>query len=96
MYPLPRMDECIDSQGEANVLKTLDCNSGYGQIPVAAKDQDKTTFTCHEGTCRYQRMSFGLKNAPETFQVTLDIALSAISGRVASFIWTTSMFSLEI
>jgi hypothetical protein len=28
-YPLPRMDECIESLGEAVVFMTLDCNSGY-------------------------------------------------------------------
>ena len=71
------MDECIHSLGEANVFTTLDCNLGYWQIPVAERDQDKTTFTCHEGTYRYKRMPFGLTNAPATFQRTLDIALSA-------------------
>jgi hypothetical protein len=33
-YPLPRMDECIDSLGDAVVFTTLGCNSGYWQIPV--------------------------------------------------------------
>jgi hypothetical protein len=28
-YPLPRMDEHIDSLGDASVFSTLDCNSGY-------------------------------------------------------------------
>ena len=28
-YPLPRMDEYIDSLGDATVFTTLDCNSGY-------------------------------------------------------------------
>jgi hypothetical protein len=28
-YPLPRMDECLDSLGEAGIFTTLDCNSGY-------------------------------------------------------------------
>ena len=28
-YPIPRMDECLDSFGEAKVFATLDCNSGY-------------------------------------------------------------------
>ena len=28
-YPLPRIDECIDSLGEASAFITLDCNSGY-------------------------------------------------------------------
>jgi hypothetical protein len=34
-YPLPRMDECFDSLGDAQIFTTLDCNSGYWQIPVA-------------------------------------------------------------
>ena len=33
-YPLPRMDECIDSLGDAAIFNTLDCNKGYWQIPV--------------------------------------------------------------
>jgi len=48
-YPLPRMEDCIDFLGEASVLSTLKCSPGYWQIPVAVEDQDKTTFTCHEG-----------------------------------------------
>jgi hypothetical protein len=28
-YPLPRMDECIDSLGDAVVFSTFGCNSGY-------------------------------------------------------------------
>jgi len=28
-YPIPRMDECIDSLGDARVFSTLDCNAGY-------------------------------------------------------------------
>ena len=34
-YPLPRMDDCIDSLGDARMFSTLDCTSGYWQIPVA-------------------------------------------------------------
>jgi hypothetical protein len=46
-YPLPRMDECIDSLGDARIFSTLDCNSGYWQIPVKPADRAKTTFTSH-------------------------------------------------
>ena len=53
-YPLPRMDECIDSLGDANVFSTLDCNSGYWQVPVREEDRDKTAFTCHSGLYRYK------------------------------------------
>lgn len=40
-YPLPMIDECIHSLGEAIVLNTVDCNARYWQIPVAEKDIPK-------------------------------------------------------
>ncbi|KAK4854138.1 hypothetical protein QYF36_019483 [Acer negundo] len=46
----------------------LDEYSGYNQIPIDPKDQEKTTFTCPYGTFAYRRMPFWLCNAPATFQ----------------------------
>nr|GEW88395.1 DNA-directed DNA polymerase [Tanacetum cinerariifolium] len=46
----------------------LDGFSGYFQIPIDPKDQEKTTFTCPYGIFAYKRMPFGLCNAPGTFQ----------------------------
>nr|GFA70888.1 reverse transcriptase domain-containing protein [Tanacetum cinerariifolium] len=46
----------------------LDGFSGYFQISIDPKDQEKTTFTCPYGTLAYRRMPFGLCNAPGTFQ----------------------------
>jgi hypothetical protein len=46
----------------------LDGYSGYHQIPIHPDDQSKTTFTCSYGTFTYMRMSFGLCNAPTSFQ----------------------------
>ena len=82
-YPIPRMDECIDSLGEATIFTTLDANSGYWQIEMAPEDRDKTTFTCHEGIYRFTRMPFGLKNAPATFQRAIDIILSRVKWQYA-------------
>nr|GEX72313.1 reverse transcriptase domain-containing protein [Tanacetum cinerariifolium] len=46
----------------------LDGFSGYFQIPIDPKDQEKTTFTCPYKTFAYRRMPFELCNAPGTFQ----------------------------
>jgi Reverse transcriptase (RNA-dependent DNA polymerase) len=78
-YPLPRMDECIDSLGDATIFSTLDCNSGYWQISVHPDDQDKTTFTSHEGLYKVLRMPFGLTNAPATFKRIVDMILAGLT-----------------
>ena len=77
-YPLPRMDDCIDSIGDAAIFTTVGRNSGYWHIPVAPEDRDKTKFTTHMGTFRHLRMPFGLKEALHTFQRALDIILFGV------------------
>ena len=62
-YPLPRIDECLDSLGDATIFTTLDASSGYWQATVAPEDRDKTTFTTFMGTFRHKRMPFGIRNA---------------------------------
>jgi Reverse transcriptase (RNA-dependent DNA polymerase) len=76
-YPL-RMDECLDSLGDATIFSTLDCNSGYWQIPIEERDRDKTAFVTHCGVHIFKRMPFGLCNAPATFQPALDMILSKV------------------
>jgi len=77
-YPLPRMDECIDSLGEATIFSTLDCNAGYWQVAIAPEDREKTAFVCHEGAYQYKRTPFGLINPLATSQRALVIILSGV------------------
>jgi hypothetical protein len=58
--PLSRMDDCIDSLGDARVFSTLDENAGYWQIRVSKEDREKTYFLCHPGTCQFKIIPFGL------------------------------------
>nr|GFB33172.1 reverse transcriptase domain-containing protein [Tanacetum cinerariifolium] len=67
-FPLPFMDQMLERLAENGYYCFLDGFSGYFQIPIDPKDQEKTTFTCPYGTFAYKCMPFGLCNAPGTFQ----------------------------
>lgn len=63
-YPIPPIDELLDSLGHAVVLSSLDYNWGYCKIPKHPDDIVKTTFTSPFGTFMYKRMHFGLQKRP--------------------------------
>nr|GEV23617.1 reverse transcriptase domain-containing protein [Tanacetum cinerariifolium] len=67
-FPLPFMDQMLERLTGNQYYSFLDGFSGYFQIPIDPKDQEKTTFTCPYRTFAYRRMPFGLCNAPGTFQ----------------------------
>ena len=67
-FPLPFIDQVLDTLVGKKLFSFLDSFSGYNQIQIAPKDQDKTTFTCLWGTFSYRVLPFGLCNAPSTFQ----------------------------
>nr|GEU93601.1 reverse transcriptase domain-containing protein [Tanacetum cinerariifolium] len=65
-FPLPFMDQMLERLAGKEFYCFLDGFSGYFQIPIDPKDQEKTTFTCPYETFAYKRMPFGLCNAPGT------------------------------
>ncbi|GJW55648.1 reverse transcriptase domain-containing protein [Tanacetum coccineum] len=67
-FPLPFIDQMLERLCGNKYYCFLDGFSGFFQILIAPKDQEKTTFTCPYGTFAYRQMSFGLCNAPATFQ----------------------------
>ncbi|KAK8502211.1 hypothetical protein V6N12_042708 [Hibiscus sabdariffa] len=67
-FPLPFIDQMLDRLARKAYYCFLDGYSGYNQIAIAPEDQEKITFTCPYGTYAFRRMSFGLCNAPTTFQ----------------------------
>ena len=66
-FPLPRIDQLVDSTAGCELLSFLDTYSSYHQVQMAKTDEVHTSFVTHSGTYCYVRMTFGLKNAEETF-----------------------------
>ncbi|CAN6711609.1 unnamed protein product [Malus baccata var. baccata] len=80
-FPLPFIDQMIKRSAGHLFYYFLDGYSGYNQIVIAPDDQEKTTFTCPFGTFAYRRMSFGLCNAPATFQRCMEIHQGFLKNR---------------
>ncbi len=75
VYPLPRMEDKLDSMGTAQYFTKIDLKSDYWQIVVELSDRHKTAFTTREGFFEFLVMPFkkiGLTSAPATFQRLMD------------------------
>lgn len=77
-YPLPRIDECIDSLGNAAICFTNDCDSGFRQTGILEADRAKSTLSSRHGLFQFIRMPIGLKCAPALLRRAADIILSVI------------------
>ncbi|CAM8953630.1 unnamed protein product [Rhodiola kirilowii] len=82
-FPLPFINQMLDRLAGKPYFYFLDGFSGYNQNPIAPEDQEKTTFTCPFGTFAFTSMSFGLCNAPWTFQ---RVVTSIFSDMIGEFI----------
>jgi hypothetical protein len=67
-YPLPRIDQIVDSTAGCKTMSFLDAYSGYHQIRMKESDQLATSFITPFGMYCYVTMSFGLRNAGATYQ----------------------------
>nr|XP_017250807.1 PREDICTED: RNA-directed DNA polymerase homolog [Daucus carota subsp. sativus] len=79
-FPLPFIDQMLDRLAGHEYYCLLDGYSGYSQIFIAPWDQEKTTFTCLFGIFAFRRLSFGLCNAPATFQRCMMAIFSEMIG----------------
>jgi hypothetical protein len=66
-FPLPRIDEIVDSTSGCDLLCFLDAYSGFHQIPMSREDEKNTTFITVDDLFCYVSMPYGLKNALPTF-----------------------------
>lgn len=71
-FPLPRIDDCLDTLSGANRFSTVDLRSGYRQVTIDENDDRKTAFVTRRGTFSFKVMPFGLCNASATFQRLMD------------------------
>ena len=77
-YPLPRIDDMLETLSGCQWFSSLDLASGFWQVELDPKDREKSTFITRFGTYEFTVMPFGLCNAPATFQRLMDTVLRDI------------------
>ena len=66
-FPLPRIEDLLDVFDQANYFSSIDLASGFWQIRMHPKSQEKTAFVTPHGLYEFRVMPFGLMNAPAIF-----------------------------
>ena len=67
-FPLPRINQLVDSIVGHKLLTFMDAFLGYNQIKMVEEDQEKTALITSQGLYYYKVMPFGLKNEGVTYQ----------------------------
>lgn len=81
-YPLPKIDDLLDQLAGNSWFSTLDLKSGYWQVKMDPADREKTAFSIGKGLWQFIVLSFGLCNAPATFQRMMERELEGLLNKI--------------
>ena len=81
-YPLPRIQESLDSLGGNSWFSVLDQGKAYHQGFISEDSRHLTAFITPWGLYQWIRVPFGLKNAPAEFQRTMENILGEYHDKI--------------
>ena len=87
-YPIPRVDNILDTLAGSKWFSTLDLKSGYWQVEINEEHREKTAFCAHESLYQFNVMPFVLCNTPATFQRLMDRILMGLQ-------WTSYLVYID-
>lgn len=77
-YPMPIVEEQLALLAGYKIFTTLDLVAGYYQIPIAESSRKFKGFVTNDGHYEFNRMPFGLVNAPSVFQEAINGIVSQL------------------
>jgi putative transposase len=80
-YPMPRIDEILDSLGKAVIFSKIDLRWGFFNIELREEDKAKTAFSLRSGHYEWNVLPMGLKNSPAIFQRIMTEVLRPYIGK---------------
>lgn len=81
-FPIPRLEDCIDRIGRAEVVSKLDLLKGYWQVPLTPRAKEISAFVTPDGLYVCNVLPFGMKNAPATFQRLMNTITNGLNSVV--------------
>lgn len=78
-FPLPCIDEILDSLSGAIYFSHLDLSQGYYQVELDPKSRPYTAFTTDNGQYQLTRLPMGLKISPNAFSRAMTLAMSGLN-----------------
>ena len=78
-FPLPRINDCLDTMNGSKCFSTLDMFSLFNQVPINPDDRDKTVFITRRGQFRYKVMPMGTTYSPSTFSRLMILVLKGVT-----------------
>ena len=82
-FPLPRIDEIIDTISQSSYITTIDLQRGYYQIKLTPRARIISAFVTPFGLFQYKVLSFGMCTAPATFQRMITGIVQDLEGTAA-------------
>ena len=79
VFPLPLVDDCLDTLAGSVWFSKLDANSAYWQVKIKEEDRKKTAFITKYGLFEHVKMGFGLCNAPATYARVMNLVLRGLN-----------------
>ena len=77
-YPIPLIEETLETLDGAIYFTSLDLASGYWQIALSKLAKQKTAFVSQKGLFQFEVLPFGLSNAVSAFQRTMEAVLEGV------------------
>jgi len=67
-YPLPLIADTLELVCNHEMYSVIDLKAAFNNVTINPADRSKTAFKTHRGVFQYNKMPFGLRNAPSQFQ----------------------------